>query len=66
MQKRVRNEVYGHFLDYGTSEGLDIASKTHSFWLLYQVCLFLGHGSDKSVLEEKKVLGTGKMILGYC
>ena len=24
MQKRAKNEVFGHFLEFGTSEGLDI------------------------------------------
>ena len=25
MQKRAKNEVFGHFLDFGTLDGLDIA-----------------------------------------
>ena len=40
MQKRAENEVLGHFLEFGTSDGLDIADYDRAK-------LFSAFGDDK-------------------
>ena len=46
MQKRAENEVLGHFLEFGTSDGLDIAYHDS----LIKGFLMLGHGKRSCII----------------